>query len=121
MSVGFIHNNAYEKTAGNGVTMLGLPDWANAEAITSAQLQAGYTVPANGLFVCVFNSMDGGGENRLTCNGVVVGVSYNDNGAHAIFGHTQIPVSAGDVMLLSAGPIRLEDAGDCSFVPFKTA
>lgn len=76
------------------------PDWANAVAITVAQLYAGYTAPSDGMLVCsgVMPSADTTGTREIFINNVRV-VRSNRASAQA-FSHTdvQCPVSSGDLI-----------------------
>ena len=47
------------------------PDWQNAVAITAAQINAGYTVPADGMIVG-WATRSGNGNVQILVNGVIV-------------------------------------------------
>lgn len=117
MSVGYVHNNAYEKTAGNGVTMLGLPDWSQAEAVTVAQLQAGYTAPANGMLVGYMHTTNSSTLKAVSVNNIAVAVTYGI-AADVSIAQFQVTVCEGDIITYPAGTVN---SSSINFVPFKTA
>ena len=87
------------------------PDWANAVAITAAQLNVGYAAPADGMFVGRWvNSSSAGAE--MTINNVAVGVASNNTS-----GMLQCAVSSGDVIKNNG----TTGTSGVSFVPFKVS
>lgn len=95
------------------------PDWANAIEITAAQLQAGYTAPADGIFAG--NVLPITAETLLTVNGVVIGFGYVDT----VSKYTRqaeiscTPVSAGDIIKSSTATVSGQASHSIKFVPWK--
>ena len=73
------------------------PDWAGAVAVTTAQIDAGYTAPSDGLFCITFDSASG--VVSLLVNNVVVASAYSNGGDYRR-ACAQVPVSQGDVIKL---------------------
>lgn len=91
------------------------PDWANAVEISVAQLNAGYTVPGDGMIVGYGLSKQGTYFNFSVNNVVVSRTGYSDPGF--AFGNTQVPVNKGDIFK-SDGAL---DSVNFHFVPWKQA
>ena len=94
------------------------PDWQNAVAITAAQINAGYTVPADGMIVGYLICSDtSAGYHNVTVNGVVISNAYFSNSASDYsFSSIDVIVKKGDVFKST----NIRSGIDCSFVPFKT-
>lgn len=90
------------------------PDWQNAISLTSVQLQAGYTVPADGMIVGW--SIPANGVSYATVNGVVVSRADYVSGSYACFTNVQCQVNEGDIFKID----YVADPCSVSFVPFKT-
>jgi hypothetical protein len=96
------------------------PDWANAVAITAAQITAGYTAPSDGMIVGWTLPND----NSLTqvivkINNTIVARSYrNNNSVEGWDANVQCPVAANDTVIVEG-----RDAAhlylNMSFVPWK--
>ena len=94
------------------------PDWANAVTISAEQLYAGYTAPADGMFVCTgVMPPNGVGFKRITVNNVpiVSGESFPDTGFS--YGNTSCPVSKDD--LIKANTSNAWRTETRYFVPWK--
>lgn len=90
------------------------PDWSNAQAISTADLYAGYEIPANGLVVGSFCGNSGSGT--LSVNNVVVGNYYKSSSNTNIEVTLSLPVAKGDkIKSTSNGAER----NTLSFVPWK--
>lgn len=90
------------------------PDWSNAQAISTADLYAGYEIPANGLVVGSFCGNSGSGT--LSVNNVVVGNYYKSSSSTNIEVTLSLPVAKGDeIKSTSNGAER----NTLSFVPWK--
>lgn len=91
------------------------PDWENAEAITAAQLLAGYTAPVDGMIVGAAYS-NTSATSYATINDVIVarsetGINYMS------YINVQCSIVKGDVFKIT----NLNTSGpDIAFVPFKT-
>lgn len=93
------------------------PDWENAVQITGAQINAGYTVPSDGMIVG-YMTTDISGHQDVTINGVVIATAYfNMVGSDTSFASIEVVVNKGDVF--KSINIFANDT-KCSFVPFKT-
>jgi hypothetical protein len=94
------------------------PDWENKEAITAAQINAGYTAPADGMIVG-YMTTDVIGHKDVTINGVVIATAYYNTtgGGDTSFASIEVVVKKGDI--LKSTNIYANDT-KCSFVPFKT-
>ena len=94
------------------------PDWENAVTITAAQINAGYTVPADGMIVGYLICSDTSvGYHTVTVNGVVISNAYFSNTASDYsFSSIDVTVKKGDVFKST----NIRNDIDCSFVPFKT-
>ena len=92
------------------------PDWQNAVQITVAQINAGYTAPADGMIVG-YNYATMNNSSIPTINGIVLARSDYTSG-NVSFTNIQCQVKAGDVF--QAHEIN---TGACiyHFVPFKTS
>ena len=90
------------------------PDWSNAQAISTADLYAGYEIPANGLVVGSYCGNSGSGT--LSVNNVVVGNYYKLSSSTNIEVTLSLPVAKGDeIKSTSNGAER----NTLSFVPWK--
>lgn len=90
------------------------PDWQNAIALTAAQLQAGYTAPADGMIVG-----NGAGTNAVTelsVNNIICAVGTYANGTFVRLNVSTI-VKPGDIIKTSA---NLNVVCQIYFVPFMT-
>ena len=76
------------------------PDWANAVAITAAQLYAGYTAPSDGMLVCtgVMPTGNTSIQRVITVNGVPVALGEYPSGSVYSYNNVQCPVSKGDLI-----------------------
>lgn len=94
------------------------PDWDNAEAITAAQINAGYTAPADGMIVGYLICSDTStGYHNVTVNGVVISNAYYSASASDYsFSSIDVTVKKGDVFKST----NIRSGINCSFVPFKT-
>ena len=94
------------------------PDWANAVTISAEQLYAGYTAPADGMFVCTgVMPPNGGGFKRITVNNVPIVEGINWQGADYSCGDCSCPVSKGD--LIKANTSNAWRTETRYFVPWK--
>ena len=95
------------------------PDWDNAETITVAQINAGYTAPDDGMIVGYMTTAVGMSHQDVTINGVVITTAYynTSGGGDTSFANIQVAVKKGDI--LKSTNIYANDT-KCSFVPFKT-
>lgn len=95
------------------------PDWSQAEAITAAQLTAGWTATKRGIIVGWFRtSIDSSTVIVMKMNNVVVARGYQYNANSYWDGNAQCPVAAGDVIKIegrTAAQLTLE----IHFVPYK--
>ena len=93
------------------------PDWENAEALTTAQINAGYTVPADGLIVG--NVRPGTvGDLYIRVNGVTVGKAVESSSPSYVDRlNVQCIVNKGDVLTVTT---NVNAQTVVSFVPFKT-
>lgn len=94
------------------------PDWDNAEAITTAQINAGYTVPADGLIVG--NVRPGAiGDLYIRVNGVTIAKAVESSSPSYVDRlNVQCIVNKGDVLTTT---MNVNAQTVVSFVPFKTA
>lgn len=90
------------------------PDWSNAVAITSTQLQAGYTAPADG--VIVGNGAGTSAVTLLSVNDVVCAVATYSGGMYVRM-NTFVMVQSNDIIKTSA---NLNTVCQINFVPYKT-
>lgn len=91
------------------------PDWQSAASITIAQINAGYTVPGDGLVVG-YGYTQNAGIFDFYVNNLTVGGLWKSDGSYS-FVNVQVPVNQGDVVRTST----TLDSGGFSFVPFKTS
>ena len=106
----------WEKVGGTAVTgfVSGLPDWDHAVSITSAQIDAGYTCPDNGLIVG-YNYCAQSAFFTLLINGIAVNGSDGRTSAN-IPAMIQCPVAKGDILTMSHATYAVSGL---SFVPWK--
>lgn len=90
------------------------PDWDNAETITAAQINAGYTAPADGMIVGAAYS-NTATTSYATVNDVIVGRSESGTN-YLCYINVQCQVVEGDVFKIT----NLYPSTNISFVPFKT-
>lgn len=95
------------------------PDWANAIAVSAAQLYAGYTAPTEGLLVCTgFMPELGQGAKVMTINNVPVARGQFTDDANAYsYSNVCCPVNRDDLIKtdkISAWPNETR-----YFVPYK--
>ena len=96
------------------------PDWANAVAITAAQIYAGYTAPSDGLFVCtcVMPETQGNDSRRvITVNNIPIAEGQFSTGALYSYDGCSCPVSEGD--LIKSNMPSAWDGETRHFVPWK--
>lgn len=95
------------------------PDWQNAISLTAAQINAGYTAPANGMIVGYLICADTSpGYHNVTVNGVVISNAYYSASAGDYsFSSIDVVVKKGDVFKST----NIRSSISCSFVPFKTS
>lgn len=92
------------------------PDWANAVAITAAQVVAGYTAPSDGMIVG-FARSTAGYSRYLSVNNVrVARTDYFDHN-YSAYANIQVPVSKGDIFKSDGSLFE----ADYQFVPWKQA
>ena len=91
------------------------PDWQNAISLTAAQLQAGYTAPADGMIVG--NGAGTSAVTELSVNNIIVAVGTYANGVYVRMNVSAI-VKPGDIIKISA---NLNTVCQISFVPFMTS
>ncbi len=95
------------------------PDWANAVAISAAQLYAGYTAPSDGMIVLsgVMPLANDSNVRTITVNNVpIVKGQYLHSGEYS-YGNNSCPVSEGD--LIKANISSAWGAETRYFVPYK--
>ena len=95
------------------------PDWANAVAITAAEIYAGYTAPSDGLFICngVMPETYNNTRKVISVNNIeIVKGAYTDSGVYS-FGSAQCPVNSGD--LIKANMASSSQYETRYFVPWK--
>lgn len=115
MSTKIKTQEGWKDVAGAGDTyFVRKPAWSQAVAITNTQLQAGYTVPSDGIFILVGNAEALDTTVFCKVNNVIVGMSrrnmnYND------FIQCSVPVLKNDVIQTTAA-IELQSA---LFIPFE--
>ena len=117
MSVLYKHNDEIERVAGSyrPIIYSPQPDWANAVAITGAQVEAGYTVPSDGMIVGHGCARSGTGA-HFSVNNVNVSSSEYFANNFVAYGNAQVPVNKGDIFKSSA----LDSSRtDFHFVPWK--
>lgn len=90
------------------------PDWANAVAITAAQLTAGYTVPDDGMLVGYFTPSSG--SMLLKINDIAISRSDYAVNSWVSVGNVQSPVNKDDIIKATASMSNL----DIHFVPWKS-
>lgn len=91
------------------------PDWENAEALTTAQINAGYICPSDGMIVgAAYSNVIT--TSYATINDIIVGRSERGNDYNC-FINVQCQVVKGDVFKIT----NLYPSPNISFVPFKTA
>ena len=115
MSVLYKHNDEIERVAGSyrPIIYSPQPDWANAVAITVAQVVAGYTAPSDGMIVGYGRSKSQYGI-FLSVNGVPVSrTSYT---GYVAYSNTQVPVNKGNIFKSSDG---FDSDASFHFVPWK--
>lgn len=102
----------------NAVALHTSPDWANAVAITAAQLYAGYTAPSDGMLVCtgVMPAYSTTTRRVISVNGVPVAKGEFANGAFS-YDNVQCPVSEGDLIKANMESAWVEETR--YFVPYK--
>lgn len=92
------------------------PDWQNKEAITAAQLRAGYTVPADGMIVG-YNYATMSHTSHVYINNILIARSDHISTSTS-FTNIQCQVNKGDILTVSnAEPSQVY----YTFVPFKTS
>ena len=90
------------------------PDWENAEALTTAQINAGYICPSDGMIVgAAYSNVIT--TSYATINDIIVGRSERGNDYNC-FINVQCQVVKGDVFKIT----NLYPSPNISFVPFKT-
>lgn len=99
------------------------PDWANAVAITAAQIYAGYTAPSDGMLVCtcVMPEVQSNYQHRIiTVNNIPIaqGQYVTGMGGYSYDG-CSCPVSEGD--LIKSNMLSAWDSETRYFVPWKQA
>ena len=95
------------------------PDWENAVAITAAQINAGYTAPADGMIVGYMICADSSDTSfqKVTINGVTISCAYySPSSSDHSFASISVVVKKGDVFKST----NIGSNNSCSFVPFKT-
>ena len=93
------------------------PDWANAVAITIAQLQTGYVAPNDGMLVGYIHVTSSNSLNVLRVNNVAVAVAYGVS-ADISIGQFQVPISKDDTVTYPSGAVN---SSQIHFVPWKQA
>ena len=100
------------------------PDWSRAVALTSAQLQAGWIVPEDGIIVGDFlPTLTSNGAVRLTINNILVAFAFNNSqggGQDIRNGLAGTQVAAGDVLNVSQA-IIVDNNYTIRFVPYKVS
>lgn len=96
------------------------PDWENAEAITAAQINAGYVCPSDGIVVGWFRTnVSSNTEINMKINGVTVSRGWQGSETNCWDGNVQCPVTSGDTVKVDGRSVS-QLAANISFVPFKT-
>ena len=95
------------------------PDWANAIAVSAAQLYAGYTAPTEGLIVCTgFMPEISQGAKIMTINNVPVARGqFTDNANAYSYSNVCCPVNKDD--LIKTDTISAWSNETRYFVPYK--
>lgn len=116
MSTKIKTSDGWKDVAGENVSayFVRKPAWSQAVAITNTQLQAGYTVPSDGIFILVGNAEALDTTVFCKVNNVIVGMSrrnmnYND------FIQCSVPVLENDI-IQTTDAIELQSA---LFIPFE--
>ena len=91
------------------------PAWSQAVAVTVAQLQAGYTAPADGIIVGYIHTATASSLKAISVNGVAVAVAYGTS-ADINIGQFQVQINAEDVVTYPAGTVN---SASINFVPFE--
>ena len=92
------------------------PDWANAIAVTAAQIYAGYTAPEDGMLVGPCGAPSGNNTCIFTINGVIIARSVHVDNVYYNDTSLNVMVPEGDILkssIISAVSV------DVHFVPWK--
>ena len=123
MSVLYKHNDEIERVAGSyrSIIYSPHPDWANAIPITTAQLNAGYTAPSDGMFVGSVDNIQTGKEYWLTLNGTNIMPLFSkiSDGGGVRPVSLSLIVNQGDTLGCTAPASSIETDPSLSFVPWK--
>lgn len=96
------------------------PDWANAVALTAAQLATGYVCPNDGIIVGWFRTdTSSNTEINMKINGVTVSRGWQGTATNNWDGNVQCPVTSGDTVKVD-GRSASQLIAVLHFVPFKT-
>ena len=122
MSTLIKQDGEWVKVAGNPVWGVLRPDWSNAVSVTLTEVIAGYTIPADGIFifsidVCTPTDTYA----KMTINNVEVsrGFRWSSVGS-ASYLIGQVPVSKGDIAKTVDLSTSINNQDKIHFVPWKT-
>ena len=118
MSVLYKHNDEIERVAGayRPYVINPRPDWAKAVAISTAQLEAGYTTPSDGMIVGYGYGLSHHSPTFSVNNVAVARCAYIAN-AFVSYACVQVPVNKGDIFKSNDALIEAEN--DFHFVPWR--
>lgn len=92
------------------------PAWSQAETVTIAQLNAGYTIPADGMLVGYVYTTQQGTPTKIMVNGVAIAIVYGAS-SDVSAGNFQTQVNQGDSVTVERNVTANSVA--VSFVPFE--
>ena len=92
------------------------PAWSRAASVTVAQLNAGYTAPADGILVGYVYTTQQATPTKVMVNGVAISIVYG-SASDVSAGSFQIQINQGDSVTVERSVIASNV--DISFVPFE--
>ena len=121
MSTLIKRNKTWVKVSGCPVTGMLHPDWSKAVSVTLDQIKAGYTMPADGLFI--FTMDPGTPEDSyilITINNIEVSRGFRWPSGAATYITGQVPVNKGDIAKTANLQTVANNQSKIHFVPWKT-
>lgn len=102
-----------------GGTWCPRPDWANAIAVTVADLYAGYTAPGDGIIVCTgfMPNPETARDRIMTINGIRVARGRYTSTGQYVFVNVCCPVNKGDLIKTDTDSVWVNETR--YFVPYK--